>query len=138
MMRGFLRKYGWQYIPGVILLLFSTYLQTLSPRFLGQIIDALSLAAIDRSLVYRLSLFLIGAALLAFVTRFAWRQLLNGNGRNLEAYLRQQLFTHFQKLDVHFYTQSKTGDLMAYAVNDINAIRMTFGPAFAMVVNGIE
>lgn len=138
MLRGFLKKYGWQYIPGVAFLFLSAYIQIKSPRILGQIIDELSLAAIDRQAVYRLLLMLLAVAILTFITRFVWRQLINGNGRNLEAYLRQTLFSHFQKMGVYFYTQRKTGDLMAYAVNDINAVRQTFGPAVAMLFNGIS
>jgi len=136
-MGGFLKKYGWMYIPGVVFLLLSTYLQIQVPRLLGQIVDALRLPAIDRRQIYTLVLTMLGVVLLTFVSRYTWRQFIHGNARHLEAHLRQTLFTHFQKMGVFFYSGRKTGDLMAYAVNDINAIRMTFGPAVSMLINGI-
>lgn len=138
MLLGFFKKYGWQYVPGVIFLVISAYLQMLTPRLLGQIIDGLSTALIDKTAIYRLVGFMMLTALGVFGTRYIWRYFINGNGRNLEAYARQRLFTHFQHMGVHFYAYRKTGDLMAYAINDINAIRQTFGPAVAMLINGIS
>ena len=45
---------------------------------------------------------------------------------------------HIQKLPVSFFSRTRTGDLMAYAINDVNAVRMTFGPGFAQLLNGIS
>jgi ATP-binding cassette, subfamily B, multidrug efflux pump len=39
------------------------------------------------------------------------------------------LFTHLQKLSTNFYNEHKTGDLMAHATNDVNAVRMALGRA---------
>lgn len=50
---------------------------------------------------------------------------------------REKLFDHFQRLSPEFYNRNKTGDLIAYAINDISAVRMTFGPATAMSINGL-
>lgn len=36
-----------------------------------------------------------------------------------------------------FYNKRKTGDLLAYASNDVNALRMAFGPALVMSIRGI-
>lgn len=60
-----------------------------------------------------------------------------GNARKLECYLREELFKHFQTLPVEFYQMRKTGDLLAYGINDISAIRMTLGPGLANITNSI-
>ena len=59
------------------------------------------------------------------------------NARNLECHLSEKLYDHFQKLSSEFYNKRKTGDLIAYAINDIYAVRMTFGPATAMILMGL-
>ena len=138
MLKDFLKKYGWMYIPGVFFLLLSSWLLMFPPRILGQIIDKLSLEPIDTPEIYRLLGIMVLVSVCVFITRYIWRYMINGNGRNLEAFARQRLFTHFQKMSVEFYTPRKTGDLIAYGINDINAIRMMLGPALSMIINGIS
>jgi ATP-binding cassette subfamily B protein len=135
--RDFLRKYWLRYALGAIFLIASSYVQILAPRYLGIIIDLLKEPQIDRDRVQYFILLTILVAFAAFVSRFIWRYFVIGNGRNLENFLRQRLFEHFQKLSVEFFNHRKTGDLVAYAINDITAVRMTFGPGVAMMVNGI-
>ena len=137
MLKSFFQKYGWMYIPGVAFLFVSAWLQNQAPRLLGEVVDLLSGTDFAPGAVYRLIglMLLVGAGV--FVTRYIWRYFINGNARNLEAHARQTLFTHLQRMGMHFYAYQKTGDLMAYAINDINAIRMTLGPAFAMTFSGI-
>jgi len=133
----FLKKYWKQYVTGVIFLILTTYVQSLAPRLLGMIIDLLRMENIDKEKI----LFYLGmmtlTAVVAFITRYIWRYFIVGNSRNLECFLRQRLFQHFQTLPVQFYHQRKIGDLLAYAINDISAIRMAFGPGLAHTVNGI-
>ncbi|MGI6201010.1 MAG: ABC transporter ATP-binding protein [Christensenellales bacterium] len=133
----FLKKYGWRYIPGCIFLFLSSYIQTLAPKALGHVFDVLELSPDDHAAVYAGIQAIILIALAAFVTRFIWRYFINGNARNLECFLREELFLHLQQMNPHFFNHQKTGDLIAYAINDINAVRMTFGPGLAMVLNGL-
>jgi ATP-binding cassette subfamily B protein len=93
-----------------------------SPNFNSKIIRL--------NIVYML---LVGTG--TFILTCIWRNLVIGNGRRLECYLRELLFDHLQKLSPQFYNKRKTGDLIAYAINDISAVRSTFGPAFAMFIN---
>lgn len=136
-LRDFLRKYGWIYLPGLVFLVASSYVQTLQPRILGKIIDTLEAASINTGDVRRGLLQLLLVALMTFITRFVWRYIIMGNSRNMESYLRKRLFAHLQTQPPEFFNHQKTGDLMAYAINDINAIRMTFGPSLAQGVSGI-
>lgn len=133
----FLKKYWIHYIVGVVFLVLTTYVQSLGPKLLGIIIDLLRMENIEREKIFFYLGMMIVVAVAAFITRYIWRYLIIGNSRNLECYLRQKLFEHFQTLPVQFYHQRKTGDLMAYAINDISAVRMSFGPGLANVVHGI-
>ncbi len=133
----FLKMYWLKYVLGLIFLFLSAYVQSFNPKLLGIIIDLLDSPTIDRQfIIYNLGL-LVMVAFLAFVTRYIWRYFIIGNARNMECYLRQRLFKHFQSLPVKFYNNRKTGDLMAYAINDVSAVRMSFGPALSMTINGI-
>ncbi|MDF2592969.1 MAG: yheI, partial [Clostridia bacterium] len=99
--------------------------------------DLLDAKTIDKQSVFYYLQLLVLVAVLAFLTRYTWRYFIVGNARNMECYLRQRLFKHFQSLPVQFYNNRKTGDLMAYAINDVSAVRMAFGPALAMTINGV-
>lgn len=133
----FIKKHWIGYVVGIAFMVLSSFIQTLIPSILGQIIDFLKSPSIDRDIVLKYTGYMVFAALLTFLTRFIWRYFIMGNARKLECYMRQKLFEHFQSMSLSFYNKNKTGDLMAYAVNDISAVRQTFGPGFALVINGI-
>ena len=138
-MKQFLRKHGWIYLPGLVFLALSSWLQVLSPKILGELIDSLNVPAatinLDTITGHLVNLLLI--AILAFVTRFIWRSMIMGNSRHLENDLRRQLFQQLQSLPVQYYQHQKTGNLMVYAINDIGAIRQTLGPGLALSANAI-
>jgi ATP-binding cassette subfamily B protein len=138
-LKQFVRRYGWLYVPGVILLGLSSWFQVLTPRLLGDLIDDLNVTAdlIDLQRIYRSLLMLVLLALAAFVSRFLWRYIIMGNSRHIETVLRRRLFDHLQRMPLQFYQQRKTGDLMVYAINDIGAIRQTFGPGLALTATTI-
>lgn len=138
-MRDFFRRYGWLYLPGLLFLGLSSWLQTWIPRLLGNIIDDLNqpAAQIRMTSVWHGLLLMMLAAAGTFVTRFIWRSFIMGNSRNMENWLRERLFGHLLSLPVSFYQHQKTGNLMAYAINDIGAIRQTFGPGLALGANAV-
>lgn len=60
-----------------------------------------------------------------------------GSARFLEYKLRNDLYFHFQKLSTNYFNNHRTGDLMAHATNDINAVRMAAGPGVIMIFDTI-
>lgn len=134
---NFIKEHIVSYSIGVIFMLLTSYIQTLFPKVLGNAIDILKVNNFNPKAVYINIGYIILIAFGTFASTYAWRNLIIGNGRTLECYLREKLFDHFQKLSPEFYNRRKTGDLIAYAINDINAVRMTFGPATSMAINGI-
>lgn len=137
MISQFLKEHGWRYIPGIALLVLCSYIQTLAPKALGQAIDLLRVTDLDKAAIFQQIRFILYIAVGVFVTRFAWRYFIIGNARTMECFMRQQLFAHLQRMPINYFNHIKTGDLIAYAINDVGAIRMTFGPALAQAVNGI-
>lgn len=135
--KEFLKKYGWLYIPGIIFLAINSRIQTLAPGALGKAIDLLDQAVPDKSLVVRQAGLIVLIAVGVFVTRFIWRMMIIRNARVLECFLREKLFVKLQSMPISFFSKQRSGDLMAYAINDVGAVRMTFGPALAQSLNGI-
>lgn len=138
MIKQFLKKYGWRYLPGVLFLVLNSFVLSLTPIYLGNAIDGLNhpAAEIDKNYVYMQVLLLVIAAVGAFLTRYCWRYFINGNARNLEVFLRENLFVKFQNMPTSFYNSNKTGDLMALAINDIGAVRQTASMALANILTG--
>lgn len=118
-------------------MLLSSFIQTLFPKVLGNTIDIMKIDNFNKTSVIINIVYIILIAAGTFLCTFIWRNLVIANGRNLECELREKLFAHFQKLSPEFYSSRKTGDLISYAINDISAVRTTFGPAAAMSINGI-
>ena len=137
MYKEFFQKHGWRYLPGVVFIVLSSYIGTLSPRALGNVIDALSAAPIDRDAVVYHTVSIVIIAVAVFITRFIWRYFIIGNSLHLERFLREKFFAHLQRQSANFFNHEKTGNLLAYAINDIGAIRNTFGNSISMVVGGI-
>ncbi len=136
MIRDFLRKHGWNYLPGFLLMVLCSYIQTRSPLALGNAVNEAANQDWDKFIRYTLSILLI--ALAVFVTRFGWRWFVVRTSREMEVFLRDRLFTHLMNLPVSFYSTARSGDLMAYAINDVNAVRMLFGMVFAQFVNAVS
>lgn len=136
MLKDFFKKNGWRYIPGLLLLVTCAWIQTRSPLALGNAIELATKG--DWSAFIREALMIFVIALGVFVTRFGWRWFVVLTSREMEVYLRDRLYAHLVNLPVHFYGHARSGDLMAYAINDVNAVRMMFGMVVAQVVNAIS
>ena len=135
--REFLRKYGWLYIPGFVFLAINSYVQSLAPGALGDAIDVLSEPSPDRDALIRQALIIAGIGAAVFIARFVWRLFIIGNARRMECFLREKLYLKLQSLPLPFFQKQTSGDLMAYAINDVGAVRMTFGPVLAQSFNGL-
>ena len=75
------------------------------------------------------ALLIVGVTFISGVFRFLIRQTIIVTSRKIEFDLRNDLWAHLQKLSLRFYQNTKTGDIMAHATNDINAVRNFVGPA---------
>jgi ATP-binding cassette subfamily B protein len=75
------------------------------------------------------ALLIVGVTFVSGVFRFLIRQTIIVTSRKIEFDLRNDLWAHLQKLSLRFYQNTKTGDIMAHATNDINAVRNFIGPA---------
>ena len=136
MISKFLKRNWIFYVFGFMFLGLNAMINTQVPQALGKAITMLETGA-AKSAVMNQALIIAFIGVAAFVTRFIWRTFIIGTARRLDCWLREQLYVKFQHLPISFYANKSSGDLRAYAINDINAVRLTFGPALAMSFNGI-
>ncbi|OPX44985.1 putative multidrug resistance ABC transporter ATP-binding/permease protein YheI [Ruminiclostridium hungatei] len=136
-LKDFIIKNKAIYLIGFFFILLASFVQTLFPKVLGNIIDILGKENFSKTAVYTRIGYLLLIAAATFIFTFIWRNLIIGAARKLECTLRETLYSHLQILSQDFFSKRKTGDLIAYGINDVLAIRMAFGPATAMSVNGI-
>lgn len=135
--KGFFLRYKKRYLLGIIWLALVDILQLIIPQILRDFTDNLQAGLVGSSeLVRYAGLIVLVAGGTAFF-RFLWRLYINGTARRLERNLRNDLYQHFQRLSPNYFQQQKTGDLMAHATNDINAIRRATGPGVVMLADAI-
>ena len=136
MIKAFFKKYGWRYFPGAIFLLLCSWLSTRTPLILGRSIDAV--AAQNWDVFVNEVIMMLVVAVGVFATRFIWRYFIVFTSREMDFFIRDRLYWHLQLLPQKFFGTHRSGDLMAYAINDVNAVRMMFGMVFASVLNSLS
>ena len=128
------KKLGWffkqekkSYIIGVFSLMMVALVQLVPPKVIGVVVDEIVNKEIRLTKIIVWVALLIGAGLAQYLFRYIWRMHIWGSAARLEKELRTQLFHHFTKMDSIFYQKYRTGDLMAHATNDLNAIQNVAG-----------
>ncbi|TNF09328.1 MAG: ABC transporter ATP-binding protein [Bacillota bacterium] len=134
--RKYYIKYGLFFLIGAAVLIFVDWIQLDIPKLVGRIIDNLTnvqdVEYIENAII-RIGIL----AGLITVGRFLWRYTIFGASRRIEYNLRNTMFGHATALSQSYYSQEKVGGLMTYFINDLEAIRMAFGPGILMLVDGL-
>ncbi|MCZ6677946.1 MAG: ABC transporter transmembrane domain-containing protein, partial [Candidatus Poribacteria bacterium] len=108
----------------------------IGPMLLKWVIDDLEATIIPRK-VFLYALLIFGIALIGGVLRFGQRRVIHGMARQVEYHLRNDFFAHLQKLSSAYYQDVRTGDLMARATSDMNAVRMVLSSAIMYTADAI-
>ena len=131
-------KNRWALSAGVLSLLVVDFLLLMIPLIIKKAINLLVVQASGTSaLLVKQGGLICLIALLTALFRYVWRHLLLGHSRKVEQGLRNRLYGHIQTLSLSFFQNTKTGDLMARAINDINAVRMACGMGLVALVDGL-
>ncbi len=133
----FLKEKKMKYILGILILIIVDGLQLITPQILKNFTNAVTTNSLgpDDLWIYPLLIIVVAAGIA--IARYLWRILIIISSRELEFWLRNKLFDQMEKLSQSFFNRNKTGDLMAHATNDLNAIRMAFGPGIVMIVDAV-
>ena len=130
-------QYKYSILAGIVALSVVDLSQLSIPLIIERAIDALTLKGAGLQALTRYALYILGLAVVMSIFRFFWRYFILGASRKIEFTLRNEFFTHLQRLPFDFYGERKVGDLMALTVNDIEAIRMACGIGVVVAYDGI-
>jgi len=132
----YFKKYRGGFVLGALCVLLNNGTWVLFPKVIQKAIDGLTPGiSYHQLMIY--SLLLVGISLTKGVFQFLTRWILIGISREIEFDLRNDLFQHLESLSYPYYQRTRTGDIMARATNDLNAVRMLLGPAIMYSANTI-
>jgi len=127
LIKPYFKENRWKIAIGLLSLIVVDVLQLFIPRIIKWTVDGLTALQIERGQLLRYAIYIAGIAILIGIFRYVWRRCLLGTSRRVEEGLRNRLFAHIQTLSASFFDNTRTGDLMAHATNDIQQIRMATG-----------
>ena len=131
----YFRPYRTGAVAGLALVVVTNLFAVAGPYLIKLSIDGLGDPDVTMGRISTYALLLVVAAFLGGAAKYGMRELLNGLSRRIECDLRNDYFAHLLRLDAGFYGRTRTGDLMARATNDAQAVRMATGPAIMYAVN---
>ena len=155
----FFWKYKWLLLLGFFFVLLTNFFRILAPQITGFVVNSvvgsmrhhpaevalpegvsgsilLPFMQMDfQSKILYCGLILIGLAIISGFFMFLMRQTIIVMSRHIEFDQKNQIYAHYQQLDISFYKQHATGDLMSRISEDVSRVRMYTGPALMYFVN---
>ena len=116
-----------RYLVGIVALVLVSVLNLIPPMVMGRVIDAITSGQLTQQDLLLDLFYLLLAAFGMYYLRYVWRMYILGTSYRLGQIMRSRLFEHFTKMSPAFYQTYRTGDLMAHATNDINALTRLAG-----------
>ncbi|PZR21032.1 MAG: ABC transporter ATP-binding protein, partial [Azospira oryzae] len=138
MLGGFVREH-WRAYGGAAAMLSCIAMMTVwIPRQVGRVVDGLVAGQLQgQALLWPLAE-LVAAGLCIYLLRVGWRLALFKAAYGLGQRLREQLFARLALQGPAFFQTQRTGDLMALATNDIDAVEQAAGEAMLAGFDGTQ
>ncbi len=123
----FFKEHWIRYTVAITLLIIGSVIEVIPPWIIGEAIDAITAGTLTEGSL-RTYVGLFAAIILGgYVINFIWQYQLFGGSVKIERILRTRLMNKFLSMTPGFYEKNRTGDLMARATNDLNAVATTAG-----------
>ncbi|ELV8594623.1 ATP-binding cassette domain-containing protein [Vibrio fluvialis] len=135
-LKWFFRQHRFTYALALSMLFAVAMLNMAVPWFIGHAIDKL-LETRDFSQAEFYLFALLVVSILVYLLRYGWRRVLFGTSYQLGNILREQFYHRLLRQGQAFYNQHSTGDLMARATNDIDAVEMAAGEGILSGFDGL-
>lgn len=126
-----------KYIIGIIFLIASSIMWLLPPYVVGIVVDHIRQGTLTTAVLLEWVGIILLAGIGHYIFNFIWRTMIFGSAVKLGRQLRNRLFEHFTKMSPGFYQKRRTGDLMAHATNDVQAVEGTAGEGILTLVDSI-
>lgn len=133
----FFKEHRKRYLLGIIALVITAAANLVPPQVLGIMADQLDTGKIGWGQFFTYLIAIIIAAAFLYFFRFYWRKEIYGGAAILEKELRGKLYWHFLQMDRTFFQRYRTGDLMARATNDVQAVQNVAGDGILTLVDAI-
>lgn len=150
----FFYKYRWRLIPGVLFVIISNIFAVLPAQVVRVAFDLVTenistyqlFNGFERqNVIYDIfgsSLLLFGLlvlllALLRGLFLFFMRQTIILMSRHIEYDMKNEIYSHYQRLSLAFYRRHNTGDLMNRVTEDVSRVRMYLGPGIMYSINTV-
>ena len=158
----FFWKYRFRFFTGILLVIATNYLAVLAPQITGYvvglvqaklpggkpapslhneiIVNWISNFSANNNfsfawLITFCSVTILVLAIVRSIFMFFMRQTIIVMSRHIEFDQKNQVYTHYQKLDTEFYKTHSTGDLMSRITEDVSRVRMYTGPSIMYLIN---
>ncbi len=126
-LKPYILKYRRLIFSGILAILISEVFYVFIPILIGRAVDSLKAGVTGEKLLFFASL-VLGSTLLSGIASFFTRQTIIVASRRIEYDMRNDFYRHVQGLHYLYFRDKKIGDIMAYATNDIPAVRNFLGP----------
>ncbi len=121
-----------RYLIGSSGIVAATLLTVITPRLIGQIVDALT-GGTTLGFVASLALLMVVLAAFEAIVRGLGRYQILDASRRIEYEMRNDLFAHLQDMHLAYFQHQRIGDLMARMTNDLTAVRQMYGFGFVIL-----
>ncbi|WP_347559063.1 ABC transporter transmembrane domain-containing protein [Robbsia sp. KACC 23696] len=132
----FTRQHWRPYAASAVMLAGVAVLSVMIPRMVGRIIDALVAHRLGFSTLLGDLAILLAMGLAIYFLRVGWRITLYAAAYRLGTSLRERIYRTLSEQSPGFFHRHRTGDLMARATNDIDAVEMSAGEALLAGFDG--
>jgi len=133
---SFVRRHWKAYASSAVMLVGVAVCTVWVPRKVGAMIDGLAAHSLSHHDLMLQIAQLLGLGVAIYVLRVSWRIRLYSAAYRLGVELRTRLYARLSHQGPAFYQKQRTGDLMALATNDIDAIEMAAGEAMLAGFDG--
>ena len=133
---GFAWRHRREYVSAAVMLVLIALLTVWVPRRVGHLIDGLVAGTLTGAALWQELAILIGMGIAIYLFRVGWRLQLFAAAFRLGVELRTRLYDRLALQGPPFFNRQRTGDLMARATNDVDAVEMAAGEAFLAGFDG--
>ncbi|MBP6899709.1 MAG: ATP-binding cassette domain-containing protein [Burkholderiaceae bacterium] len=133
---GFVRRHWRPYAASALILSALALMMVWVPRQVGAMVDGLVAGTLQGQRLWTELAWLLAAGALIYGLRVAWRLLLYATAYRLGVELRTRLYAQLSQQGPAFFQRQRTGDLMALATNDVDAVEMAAGEALLAGFDG--
>ncbi len=140
----YFKKYKWKLLLGIIITVIARVFSLIMPSYVSKSVDTIKEFAdgnlsgsVAKESLFEYILIIIVAALFSGLFTFLMRQTIINVSRYIEYDLKNEVFDHYQFLNLNFYKRNRIGDLMNRISEDVTQVRMYGGPAVMYGINAL-